>query len=191
MRSVVKRDDRQALLPAGRESLVDLFHARSRRFAHLDAVAEASRLDLAYYLPDDILQKVDVASMAFSLEARVPLLDHRVVEFALSLPTHFKIRDGQHKWLLRKLLEKRVPRTLFDRPKSGFGVPLREWFRVELKDMVQDELSVDGIKRLDGLNPEAVTSLVQLHLSGRRDTHSILWLLLCLRRWHDRVFRAA
>ena len=124
--------------------------------ARLAAVPLAERpplLDLVSYLPDDILAKVDRASMAVALEVRAPLLDHRVAEFAIGLPLGLKRRDGTAKWLLRRLLDKRVPRQLIDRPKMGFGVPLTDWFRGPLRERMSDYCTGNDLETL-GLNPE-------------------------------------
>jgi asparagine synthase (glutamine-hydrolysing) len=187
LRSMAKDYGAQALAQAPPVGLGDLFERRAAGFPADDVDGLAARLDLAYHLPDDILQKVDVASMSVGLEAREPLLDHRVVEHAVSLPSSLKVREGSRKWLLKKVLERYVPRALFDRPKRGFEVPIADWFRGPLRDRLKEELAPDRIARIPGLDPAGVTRVVDLHLSGRRNTHPVLFILIALLRWHDRM----
>lgn len=142
-------------------------------------------LDLATYLPDQILTKVDRASMAASLEARAPLLDHRVVEFALALPLEQKWRDGQGKWPLRHLLYKRVPRILVDRPKMGFSVPLADLFRNGLRDQVESAFAGPVLEEL-GMRPGPARATWQDFLAGNNDCVDRLWTLFALTSWAKR-----
>jgi asparagine synthase (glutamine-hydrolysing) len=140
-------------------------------------------VDSATYLPDDILVKVDRAAMSTSLETRIPLLDHRVVTFAQSLPLEMKIHQGKTKWILRNLLDRYLPRTLMDQPKSGFGIPLHEWLRGPLREWAEELLSLDRLKQEAIFDPLPIRQKWEEHLSGRFNHQNLLWGVLMFQVW--------
>lgn len=140
-------------------------------------------MDTKRYLPDDILVKVDRAAMAVSLETRIPFLDHRVVEFAWSLPENLKLRDGQSKWIVRQVLNRYVPSQLYTRPKMGFGVPIDKWLRGPLKDWAQDMLSQAMLAKHNLVDPKEVQQKLREHMAGTRNWQYHLWDVLILQSW--------
>lgn len=142
-------------------------------------------LDLLTYLPDDILVKVDRAAMAASLETRAPFLDHEVVEFAWRLPLEAKVRGGQGKWLVRKVLERYVPRALIERPKMGFGVPIGTWLRGPLREWASALLEPRQMAQEGLLDSRLVATAWEGHLSRRVDAEYLLWDVLMFQAWHQ------
>ena len=178
------RGELASLLPA-RDALLDTSFADAG--GH-DFLTQMMLVDLHTYLPGDILTKVDRASMANSLEARVPLLDHKLVEFAMSLPSSLKVRDGTGKWILRQAITDLVPASVLDHPKQGFAVPLRGWFRKELRHRV-DGLMNERCAIYEFVDPRDVRHLALEHRVGRRDHSSALWRLLALELWMSLLSR--
>jgi asparagine synthase (glutamine-hydrolysing) len=151
----------------------------------LNAMEMQALFDLQYYLQDDLLTKVDRASMRFSVETRVPYLDHRVIEFALNLSPHLKYRNGTTKYILKEILFKYIPRHLFDRPKQGFAIPLNLWLNNELRYLVDDYLSETMIERYGLVDYATVQRHIQAFRGGVQFHYNRLWLLIVLHKWLD------
>ena len=153
----------------------------------LDDEYKMMYLDSQTYLPDDILCKVDRASMSCSLETRSPFLDHRVVELSWRLQKHMKINNNIGKCVLRELLYKRLPKKIIDRPKIGFGIPIGQWLRGPLRDWAEELISVDRLEKDGYLYPGPIRKIWNLHLSGKYDYSSRLWAVLMFQSWIDRT----
>lgn len=150
----------------------------------LDPVARALHLDATSYLPDDILVKVDRATMATSLEARAPFLDHHLVEWIAGLPSSYKLRGFTTKWLLREAAKPLLPDGILARPKKGFGIPVAKWLRGELKASMLDWLAGDRLKAQGLFDEAAVHQLIREHLDGKLDHRKALWALMVFQMWH-------
>ena len=140
-------------------------------------------IDAMGYLPDDILAKVDRAAMDVSLETRVPFLDHKVVEFVWSLPTHMKNREGEGKWILKQVLHKYIPDNMLKRPKMGFGVPVGQWIRGPLQDWAENLLSGARLQKEGFLNPRMVRQEWSRHLKGDSMGGDRIWQILMFQAW--------
>jgi asparagine synthase (glutamine-hydrolysing) len=154
-----------------------------------DPLNQVLQMDMRLYLENDILVKLDRASMMASLEGRVPLLNNDFVEYATHLPLNMKLRGLRSKFLLRRALRGLLPDGILNRPKKGFGIPVAHWFRGPLKEQMLSVLSPDRIVREGFFDPAAVTSLVSDHLDGRRDNRKQLWTLFAFELWHDAYLR--
>ena len=177
--------DPARVLIAGAEPSGPLEDPRVRSFVS-DFVERMQYLDTLTYLPDDILTKVDRASMAVSLEARVPFLDHRLVAFSWSLPPAMKAGNGVGKRLLRRVLYRYVPRELVDRPKMGFTMPVQSWLRHELRDWAEHLLDERRLAREGIFEPVVIRTRWREHLDGKRNWQAALWAILMFQAWKDR-----
>jgi asparagine synthase (glutamine-hydrolysing) len=160
-----------------------LIESHFRRAGLAEPLAQQQYVDIKTYLVDDILTKVDRMSMAVSVEARVPLLDHRIVEFAVNLPSHMKLRRGQTKVILRKVMADRLPEAVLRKPKQGFSIPLKHWLRGPLRSLMTDLLSVRSIRRRGYFQPQCVAGWMSEHLAGRANHSHRLWALMAFELW--------
>jgi asparagine synthase (glutamine-hydrolysing) len=163
----------------------DFIHGHSRVTEGLDDITRAGHIDVKTYLVDNILVKVDRMSMATSLEARVPYLDHRIVEFAFSLPPDFKMRGFQTKKILKNTFWNRLPPEVQNRDKQGFSIPIKNWIRNELKPMMMELLNPQRIQAQGYFQPDYVTRLVNRHLDGVENHSHKLWALMVFQQWFD------
>lgn len=156
----------------------DSTHARTLTPAEVQAL-----FDLHYYLPDDLLVKLDRASMRYGLESRVPLLDHRIIEFSLNLSPQLKMKGGVQKHLLKKVLYRYMPKELFDRPKWGFSIPLGKWLKGELSGLETEYLSPRNVKDAGLVNFAVVQDLRRRFHNGEDRLYNRIWLLIVLHKW--------
>jgi asparagine synthase (glutamine-hydrolysing) len=163
------------------KGIQDMFEYSASKFPkNIDAGEGGMRLDIMHTLSDDYLQKVDIASMAFSLETRAPILSREIVEWGMRLPINWKLRGRTSKYLLRKLAYRYIPRPIIDRPKQGFGVPIDSWLRNELSDFAEERIYNSQYYIGLPLDQESVIDLYKLHKSGERNSHPLLWAVIML-----------
>ncbi len=163
----------------------DFFHDYFEKVNCFDRLAQQQYVDVKTYLADDILTKVDRMSMAVSIEARVPLLDYRIVEFALNLPAHMKLHGTRTKSILRQAVKNLVPQSVLEKPKEGFSIPMKHWLCTSLKPMMLDLLSKASLQKHGYFDHQVVAQWTQEHLDGRVNHSHRLWALMVFEMWHN------
>ncbi len=151
-----------------------------------DAINKMLAIDYQTYMQDDILTKVDRATMSVSLEGREPLLDYRIIEFAAQLPSNVKYKNGDKKWILKQITHKYLPKEMMDRPKMGFAVPITEWFKDELREYFMNYLSEDRLKKEGIFNAKEVVKQRDMYLAGDKENVQRLWFILMFEMWYER-----
>ena len=157
--------------------------------SHNDAIDKMMAIDYKTYQLDDILTKVDRATMSVGLEGREPFLDHRIIEFVSQLPSSYKIKDGNKKYILKSIVHDYIPKEMIDRPKMGFGIPLNEWFGDELKKYVLEYLDNEKVAKTGLLNASEVERLKKQWLQNSSFGANKIWLILTFMMWHERWMR--
>ena len=160
------------------------FRAYAAKVNTGDPLDQLLHIDSKTYLPGDILTKVDRMSMAVSLEARVPLLDHKLIEFVMRIPASMKMSGLETKYILKQAVEDLVPQEIVNRPKQGFGMPIQQWINVQLRERIRDTLQGLRARQRDYVNPHYVDVLLEEHERGRRDHSKAMWGLFMLELWH-------
>jgi asparagine synthase (glutamine-hydrolysing) len=171
-----------------RNSSGDIYREARQMFDECDSsdvVEQMQSLDTQLYLAEDILTKVDRASMAVSLEVRAPFLDPRVAEFAASLPVNYKLRGRKTKYILKRAIGDSLPPFVARRGKKGFGVPVAEWLKGKLRPLARDLLSPERVRKAGVFNPDYVTKLQDEHERGVANNRKLLWTLLMFELWHE------
>jgi asparagine synthase (glutamine-hydrolysing) len=161
----------------------DLNDESRKAIRKLNAMEQQALFDLLYYLPDDLLTKVDRASMRFSIETRVPFLDHRLVEFAENIDPKMKFHNGISKYILKEILYQYIPKKFFERPKQGFSIPMNRWLKCELRFLVEEYLNPETVKRAGILNPVETEKMVRDFFAGKNYLYNRIWITIVLQKW--------
>jgi asparagine synthase (glutamine-hydrolysing) len=195
MGSFFNDDTAQVFQPWIRPVLSEDAYAAAYRHSHeCDAREPLNRVlydDMKLYLEGDVLLKVDRASMAASLEVRVPFLNRAVVDFATGLPLELKLRRLTGKYILKRAMANRLPANIISRKKQGFAMPVAHWLTAELKELTRDMLSMDRLRRQGLFDPQFVNGLIDDHLAHRRDNRKYIWTLLIFQLWHAKYIEGA
>jgi asparagine synthase (glutamine-hydrolysing) len=165
------------------------YHSRALNKEFFSPLSYMMAIDYETYLVDDILQKVDRATMTASLEGREPYLDHRVIEWAAQLPDEFKYHNGTKKYILKEIVHQYIPKDLLDRPKMGFAIPIAEWLLKDLRDLVEAFINEKTILSQGLFNWKEVNALKQAFYNGKKEYDMKIWYLLMFQMWYDRLMK--
>tara|TARA_Y100001933_G_C18954419_1_gene545312 strand:+ start:19 stop:1152 length:1134 start_codon:yes stop_codon:yes gene_type:complete len=168
------------------EELTTAYTSKELLKEHYTPLSYMMAIDYQSYLVDDILQKVDRATMTVSLEGREPLLDHRIIEFAAQLPDSYKYHNGIKKHMLREITHQYIPKSMMDRPKMGFAIPIAEWMKTDLKELVNDYINEKSIKEQQIFNWNSVENLKNAFFNGKKEYDYKLWYLLMFQMWYEK-----
>jgi asparagine synthase (glutamine-hydrolysing) len=172
-----------------KESTVELdtaFNSRELKTGYSDPLAYMMAIDYQTYMVDDILQKVDRATMSVSLEGREPFLDQDIIEWAAQLPSNYKYYNGQKKYILKQIVHKYIPREFMERPKMGFAIPIEEWLNNDLKDLVEENLSTENLRKHGLFDEKEVRTIMTDFFNGRKEKHLKVWNLLMFQLWYKK-----
>jgi asparagine synthase (glutamine-hydrolysing) len=177
------------LISSAITELTTCFDEGQRLDDHNDDLSRILATEYRTYLPEDILRKVDMATMSASLEGREPFLDHKVLEWSARLPSEFKLKDGVQKRILKDIVHRHVPRQLMERPKMGFGVPLVKWLKLELRDLLEEVMDEKTVASTGVLDVEAVSRIRKAYLDGRLENFERLWFVFSFLLWYKKWMR--
>jgi asparagine synthase (glutamine-hydrolysing) len=166
--------------------LITAHHSSELAPAHYDVLSYVMAVDYQTYLSDDILQKVDRATMSVSLEGREPFLDQDIIEWAAQLPSAYKYHKGEKKYILKQIVHKYIPKALMERPKMGFKIPVEDWLGCELKDLVKEYLSAQNLGEHGLFEVNRINAIVNGFLNGRKEKYLKIWHLLMFQMWYKR-----
>jgi asparagine synthase (glutamine-hydrolysing) len=182
----INDDEARNLLAKPYQKLITLHESNEMNAAHFDEISFMMAIDFQTYLPDDIMQKVDRATMSASLEGREPFLDQHIIEWAATLPTRFKYHNGTKKFILKEIVHQYIPKEMMDRPKMGFAIPISKWLKIDLKDLVEFHLSEIQINKFGILNSQEVAIYKSYFYQGKNELAPKIWYLLMFQMWCEK-----
>ena len=179
-------DQVQRLFRFNVEALKTAYHSTELNQEYHSSLSYMMAVDYQTYLVDDILQKVDRATMTASLEGREPYLDHRLIEWGAQLPDHYKYHQNEKKYILKEILHQYIPKEMMDRPKMGFAIPIAEWLQKDLKELVEEFIDLNKIEKQGVFRVSYVEDIKKKFYSGKKEYDVKLWYLLMFQMWYEK-----